>query len=453
MQLKEFKEFITEKNNLHGSVGADGKTLGHVRDYVMPFLSSAGRKRTAQNLKSVGGSFKNVENDGEHYKADAPSTHKLALKFGDHPAGTEVRITHVSGSGSDGRSLVAHTESHGKIPLSKIEKPAALKKPPKTTSGFDAEAKLSRNLGTTAAGSSSTGFDFHYSGNAKNASKPVVRGKIKTVVTKSGSKKAVKGLDRPDVRGESKLIKGKFGQSVVSWDRNGGWAFRNKSKMNPMLEKATVVGKDGKRRNIIEHLNTHHPDGKIESGFRADAHPGTTRHYLNSSEINALHIHHYEKDKKTGKVKADRGTTYTVGKTSLKGNTNLSHLSDSDVNRLDGKVDILRTLTGRAEVTHRPSPTIMREFAHRAHSEEGHADLSNPQHAATFKQHVDKHIKEYQKTKPTIKEEAPANSMGAGPQGLSSAQGAPIAGYDKILPGAKMLRRKALERVIRRRGT
>lgn len=50
-----------------------------------------------------------------------------------------------------------------------------------------------------------------------------------------------------------------------------------------------------------------------------------------------------------------------------------------------------------------------------------------------------------------IKEDAPANSMGAGPQGLGSATGAPIAGYDKLLMGRKMLRRKALDLLGKKR--
>lgn len=44
-----------------------------------------------------------------------------------------------------------------------------------------------------------------------------------------------------------------------------------------------------------------------------------------------------------------------------------------------------------------------------------------------------------------VNEDAPANSMGAGPQGLDSAKGEPIAGYDKLLMGRRMLRRKALD--------
>ena len=42
-----------------------------------------------------------------------------------------------------------------------------------------------------------------------------------------------------------------------------------------------------------------------------------------------------------------------------------------------------------------------------------------------------------------VKEDgAPAMSVGAGMQGLGSAQGAPIAGYDKLMMGGKLLRRR-----------
>jgi len=47
-----------------------------------------------------------------------------------------------------------------------------------------------------------------------------------------------------------------------------------------------------------------------------------------------------------------------------------------------------------------------------------------------------KRFKEY------LREDAPAMSMGAGIQGLSSAKGEPIAGYDKLMMGGKVLRRK-----------
>ena len=389
------EEFLFEGNNLHGKIGADGKALGHVRDYIMPTLSAEGRAKTAKNLAKVGGVKGDTSVAGSSHDPKASSTHVLSSKFGEHAAGTPVKVTHVSAGGEDGRNLFAHTESHGKIPLSKLAKPAALKKAPKTESGFDVEKKLSAHLGTKAAGSSATGYDFHYRGSSK-AEKPAVRGSVKMVE----QKKAVKGVDRPDVRGESKLMKGKFGQSVVSFEKGKGWGFRNKSKMNPMFEKATVTGKDGKERNLIDHLNKHHPNGVIEKGFTARAAKGTAKHYLSSSDINTLHVHNRQVDKNTKKVTVDRGTTYTIGNTSLKGKTKLSHLSDEHINRLDGAVNLLATKTGKSEVVHKPSQGVMREYADNAHNNPGqHRDLTNAEHAAEFKKHVDKHIAEYEKMK------------------------------------------------------
>lgn len=389
------EEFIVEGNNLHGKVGADGKALGHVRDYIMPTLSAEGRAKTAKNLSRLGGVKGDTSVAGSAHNPKASSTHVLHTKFNEHEAGTPVKVMHVSAGGDDGRNLFAHTESHGKIPLTKLAKPAALKKAPKTEGGFDVEKKLSTHLGTKAAGSSATGYDFHYKG-ASKADKPAVRGSVKMVE----QKKAVKGIDRPDVRGESKLMKGKFGQSVVSHTPGKGWSFSGKSKMNSMFEKATVSGSDGKERNIIDHLNKFHPNGKISVGFTGRAAKGTAKHYLSSSDINTLHVHNRQIDKNTKKVKIDRGTTYTVGKTSLKGKTNLSHLEDKDIHRLDGAINVTTTKIGKAEVAHRPSQGVMRELADNAHNNpKQHRDLTNPQHAAEFKGHVDKHIAEYEKMK------------------------------------------------------
>lgn len=46
------------------------------------------------------------------------------------------------------------------------------------------------------------------------------------------------------------------------------------------------------------------------------------------------------------------------------------------------------------------------------------------------------------KFKDFIKEEMTAMSMGAGIQGLGTAEGKPIAGYDKVMMGGKVLKRK-----------
>lgn len=51
------------------------------------------------------------------------------------------------------------------------------------------------------------------------------------------------------------------------------------------------------------------------------------------------------------------------------------------------------------------------------------------------------------KFKEFVQEDAPAMSMGAGGvQGLGSAQGTPIAGYDKLMMGGKVLKRRPLEK-------
>jgi hypothetical protein len=46
------------------------------------------------------------------------------------------------------------------------------------------------------------------------------------------------------------------------------------------------------------------------------------------------------------------------------------------------------------------------------------------------------------KFKEFINEEAPAMSVGGGFQGLSSAKGEPVAGYDPLMMGGKVLKRK-----------
>ena len=442
--MLSFQNFLTEaKDNLHGKVGGDGKATGHVRDYILPMLSAQGRAKTMKSVSNVGDIKVDTSVAGSHHDPKAESTHVLASKFENHPAGTPVKITHVTAGGEDGRSLFAHTESHGTIPLSRIAKPAALKKKAKGTGGFDVENRINSNFGTKSAGSSSTGFDFHYTGGSKSE-KPAVRGKVKMV--EQEQKKAVKGVDRPDVRGESKLVKGKFGQSIVNFEKGKGWSFGGKSKMNPMFERATVTGSDGKERTVLDHLNTFHKKGVIDRGFTARAAKGTASHYLGSSEINTVHFHNRQVDD-NGNTKVDRGTTYTVGDTSLKGKTNLSHLSNSDIDRLDGSLNVLSTKTGKAEVTHRPSQGVMREYADNSHNDPTkHRSLIDENHAAEFRKHVDKHIKEYQAKKKQIKEDAVAVPGGSGSTNISNVAGIrdgeiPPVGKG-ITTAKKLLRRK-----------
>lgn len=439
--LLESKKKKKSGENLKGAVGTDNKGTGHVSGYVLPFLSSKGRKKTLDNFKNMKAAAPgsnlwktDTKSHGEKYDPKATHTHELhtavANASGEHAAGTKVKITHVTVNREG--SLTAHTENHGSFPLSKLKKPFT--RAAKGQRGFSVEGKLSKHLGTKAAGSASKGFDFHYKG--------VVRGAVKVVETKK--KKAVKGTDRPDVRGESKLIKGKFGQSVVSFE-NGKWGFREASKGASKMDskfKEAKVKSSGKK--VLDHLNTYHKNGKIDQMITATAAKGTSRHYLNSSEINSLHIHHRKVNPKTKKVVVDRGTTYTVGKTSLKGRTNLSHLSDKHLDALDGDVQIMATKgVGKkvtTEIVHRPKQAVMREYAEASHNNpNNHRDLTNADHAAEFKTHVDRHITEYvkskRKKKKKVNEEAPVNVAPTSPTSGNIQYAEPIMGMP-------MLRRK-----------
>lgn len=359
--MQTFLSYITEAaDTMVGTIGSDKKGLRHVKNYVMPFLSSAGRKKTAKAFADHA-DLGDASTHGEHHKPEAEHTHELATKQGSHPAGTKVKVTHVT-LGSN-NSIVAHTEKHGSVPLSALKKPASVKKPAITRMGFDVEGKIAKHLGTTAAGSTKHGYDFHYGSK--------VRGKVKEV---SEIDKKTGGAS-PLIRGESKLDKGKMGQSTLKHTKEKGWHFTNEA-VGKHFEKAKINGKP-----LLQHMNEKHPRGIIEHSYSIDAPKGSTRNYLNTSNVNSLHIH----NKKTG-----TGTTYSIGH-ELKGKTNLSHLHDKDIDRLDGKLSIEKTTTGSTQVAHRPNHPVMKELSLKSSNEPGkHVDLTNKQHASEFRGHVDK---------------------------------------------------------------
>jgi hypothetical protein len=331
----------------------------------MPFLSKEGRAKT---VKSLGG-FGNVghaDSHGEHHDPKAESTHTLHSAANGHAAGTQVKVTHVTkGEGDD---LIAHTEKHGSVPLSKLQKPEALKKAPSTREGFDVEGKIASNLGVKAAGSTKHGYDYQY-----GSGKGEVRGKVKEVQKK----------DMPTLRGESKLDKGKMGQSVFKHTKEKGWHFTNEEIGNHFAQ-AKIKGSDGRHRSMIDHFNKYHPDGKIDKQYQIPAPAGSTRNYLKSGgkKVNSLHIH----DKKGG-----FGTTYTVGsRNELRGKTRLGHLSDAKLDSLDGHISIEKTSNGSTTAVHRPKATVMKQLAQASREDpENHRDLTNEKHAKEFKKHVD----------------------------------------------------------------
>lgn len=371
----------------------------HVGKYIAPFLSKSGIEKTKKAFKGTGTPVEriDIEGHGSMHDPNAESTHILGSNHGDHPAGTPVKIDHVFHK--DEKTIMAKTVSHGDIPLSKIQKPKSLATERRGGYGFGVEARVAKNLGLKqAAGSSNKDRDFELDHPEKKAA---VRGKVKVVPK-----------PRKLVRGESKLEKGRFGVTSLM-HKDGKWGFTGDPKMHESFTKATVNGTP-----ILKHLNKHFPNGKITRGFKANPHPGTSRHYLEQSDANVLHIH----DKKSGK-----STTYTVGN-SLKGMTNLGHLDDKEINELDGTISIEPSAKGKGRIAHSPNLSKMRELATRSHGDTSHSTLEDISHAKKFIASIRKI-----KLKESISEDAPAVSVGAGMQGLSSAKGEPIAGYDKLL--------------------
>jgi hypothetical protein len=372
-----FKDFLSEekrdpmKGSLTGSESS--KAAGHVTRYITPYLSHEQVKKTKENLGQHMNTSGFDKHGSTHHDPSAHHTHILGAKANGHEAGTHVRVTHVSMD--DKRKLWAHTEKHGAVPVSSLEKPKELKAENKSGApGFELEHRIAKNLGTKPAGSTGESWDYVHNGREEASGRkkqPAVRGVFKTVEQATKS---------PKVRGESKLDKGKMGQGVLSHDsKTRTWSVNSKSspEVAEHMKKTTVKGKDGKERSLLDHLNTFHSNGHIEKGFVAHAPEGMSRAYLNGIKANSLHIHHKQKDV---------GTTFTIGdKNDLHGKTNLGHLSNEHLDHLDGKINVGKTDTGKASIIHRPKQPEMRRLATLSESHpDKHKSLTNEHHAKEF---------------------------------------------------------------------
>ncbi len=353
--------------NMQGTIGSENVGMRHVKNYVLPTLDKTGAQRTISGLAKISKGLPSAGTTGSSFDPKASHTHLLGTKHGEHPIGTPIKITHVIHDKAS-NTLHAATEKHGTIPLSRIAKPTALAKPPITKGGFDVEGKISHNLGTKAAGSTKTAYDFSYKGDQ-------VRGNVKEVE----HEKSVKGVgEAPILRGESKLDKGKFGQSVIKHNsETKKWSFSNE-KLGKHFAKATHPTS---KLPILQHLDKFHPKGVIKTGFAINAPHGSTAHYLKTSNVNALHIH----DKKT-----DTGTTFTFGKNNdLAGRTKLGHLSDKHVHALDGKLNVASTSSGATTLVHRPKQPLMKQYAKKSVTDpHNNRSLHREDHAQEFMHHV-----------------------------------------------------------------
>jgi hypothetical protein len=376
--MKKFKDlrenvlqyfFLSEeakRPNLSGSIN-DPKSLRHVKNYVAPYLSKTQKATTEKAFTGHMAPGSLGTEHGTHHNPEA-HTHVLATAHGEHAVGTPVQVT---GAHHDKGIIHVTTKAHGTFPMSKLEKPKELAKPAVTKTGFDVEGKIAKNLGSKSAGSTKHAYDFSYKGDHTKG----VRGKIKEV----GAPES-----KPVVRGESKLERGKMGEATIKHTPEKGWHLseRGNKEVGAHLQKA-VHPQSG--LGVLEHLNKHHPEGKIEKNVQFNAAPGTAQHYLKHSNANVLHIHN--------KV-TDKGTSFTIGeKNDLKGVTKLGHLSHAALEKFNGKIQVKPTTTGTSTMVHRPVESVMRSHANlSAEHPEKHRDLTSPAHAKEFKQHVDTHL-------------------------------------------------------------
>jgi hypothetical protein len=389
--MKEFKEFLAEDfgflteaagSSMVGSINdSEKKGLRHLRNYVIPTLSKT-QKRSV--LAAFARHLNPGDFDKEHGSAYDPAkpnkpTHTLTSKYGAHAAGTTVTAT--GAYHDDQGKIFIKTKQHGDIPQSKLGVPSGLAKSA-FDKGFKVEEVIAKNFGTKAAGSTGTAYDFvshQEPGTGKATKDKRLQGKIKEV----SGEETEEQIETPFTRlqGESKLERGKMGQSACNFNQKTGKWELTSAKLGKHFAKVKVDGMP-----LLQYLNEKHSKGKINKTITIPSPRGMARAYLGSSEINALHIHN---------GKTDKGTTFTIGDDNpLIGKTTLGHLTNRDIDRLDGKIQIANTDSGKTQVIHRPHEPTMRTYANLSVDQpELHRDVTNEDHAAEVKKLLDSHRK------------------------------------------------------------
>jgi hypothetical protein len=413
MTYLKFKDFLSEalliedaesgplRVNMAGNINdASKKGLRHLKNYVMPTLNKAQKKKVMANFHNYftqDDHGKLAKEDGKLHNSDTKAaSHILASAHGAHKAGTEVKVT--GATHDDQGRIMLSTAQHGEIPQSKLTPPKELKKESAGKAGFAVEEQLAKNFGCKPAGSTKTAYDFtsHCADNENKQSK-----KLKGVVKETMSEKETikTPFNQDTVKGESKLVNAKMGQSALNWDsKSRQWGFTDK-RLGAHYQKAMVkVDKNGKAIPstdketegrmipLMQHLNKNHSDGKIPNSFSIAAPAGSTKKYFSGSDVNSLHVHNKEKG---------HGTTFTVGDNNdLKGVTTMGHLGSTDLDKLDGSLKIEATHSGKSYAAHWPKSGVMKELASRSVTKpELNRDVSKPDHATEIKNTIDRHNK------------------------------------------------------------
>jgi len=373
--MKKFKDlrenvlqyfFLSEeakRPNLSGSIN-DPKSLRHVKNYVAPYLSKTQKATTEKAFTGHMAPGSLGTDHGTHHNPEA-HTHVLATAHGEHAVGTPVQVT---GAHHDKGIIHVTTKAHGTFPMSKLEKPKELAKPAQTK-GFSLEHKVASNIGGVAKGSAKgTDIEANISSGKKSHA-------VKTKIASTSEK--------PNVRIESKLDRGKFGEATIKHTPEKGWHVSERSPNKAIgeshLKNATYDNPEHPSHGmkVLDFLNKHHPSGTVNKMHYFKAASGTAEAYTKHTGANYLHVHD---------VDTDKGTTYSIGdKHEMKGKTNLGHMSKATLGSLNNRVEVKPTTTGTTTMVHRPKRSVMKKIAGTStENPTQHADLSNPEHAKTF---------------------------------------------------------------------
>ena len=376
--INSFKNFLNESPIIVNSLLSEGAIVGnvndpkglrHLKNYINPFLS---KTHLAQSEKNLEGHVKPGEygkENGAQYNSKATHTHTLDKTHNGYPAGTKVRINGPVTKDDKGRLYVS-TAKHGPIPVSKLAKPEALAKPA-ATKGFSLEQKVANNIGGTAQGASK-GTDIQLSLKHEDGNKQ-----------HNVNAKIIETKEKPDVRIESKLDRGKVGEATIKFSTEKGWHVSERSPNRALgeshLKHATYDDPEHPDHGmpVLDFLNKHHSNGKVGQYRYFKAAPGTSEAYFKQTGANYAHIHDVDKD---------YGTTFTTGDGhELKGKTNLGHLSRAQLEQMNHRIEIHPTTTGTTTMVHRPKRSFMKHLAASAtENPSEHGDLSNPEHAKEF---------------------------------------------------------------------
>ena len=370
--MLNFSNFLIEKN-LSGAPGTEGKGRGisHIIAYLGPYMSAEDRKNTIKGFHGRISKTDLPDKDGEkhHPKNDS---HELGSSFGSYKAGQKIKIKHAFLDKETGKMMV-HTMDHGIIPASKIKINDVDRREKKTQAGIDNEKTLSNNFGVTSSEGAANAPDFYWDGEDESG-KGEIKGKLRH-----------KTAEKPLLVGESKRNSGaRMGVANLKMDKKTGkWGFSSKSdpKIVESMMNAKITGKDNVERNIVDHYN-HHYRGQevVPAGTTSAKGTGITKAYL--GRYNALHLHRTE-----GNI--DHGTSFTMNNFPYAGRTNVSHLSDNDINGLEGKLSFEKTNGGSVRITHTPDSKQFNTLAARSTvNPESNASWINPEHVNVFKNMV-----------------------------------------------------------------